>query len=253
MAFERMSATDYDRFMGRFSVPLAARFAEWVGVVAPARALDVGCGPGALTTVLAERLGAAAVCAVDPSPTFAAVAHDRCPGVDVRVGAAERLPFADAEFDIALAELVVHFLQDPASGVAEMTRVTSPGGIVAACVWDFENDRAPHAAFLRAVRDVRGPGNRPLRVGTRRGDLSALLSAAGCLAVAESELTVDASYTTFDEWWETHTLGVGSAADRLEGLDADGVSAVRRCALDLVGSGPIEVAATAWVSRGVAP
>ena len=80
--------------------------------------LDVGCGPGALTGELVRRFGADAVAAVDPSPGFVEAAGQRNPGVDVQRAEAESLPFDDGAFDAALAQLVVHFMTDPASGIA---------------------------------------------------------------------------------------------------------------------------------------
>ena len=116
MAFD-VGAEAYGAFMGRYSEPLADGFVELAGVRAGQRALDVGCGPGALTARLAERLGPDAVVALDPSDSFVAAARDRCPGVDVRVGVAERLPFEDDGVDVALAQLVVHFMADPVAGL----------------------------------------------------------------------------------------------------------------------------------------
>ena len=135
MTFD-VAADDYGRFMGRFSEPLAMAFADRVEVRPGQRALDVGCGPGALTAELVRRIGAAQVTAVDPSAPFVTAVRARLPGVEVRSGVAEHLPFPDDSFDVALAQLVVHFMTDPIAGLAEMGRVTRPGGTVAACVWD---------------------------------------------------------------------------------------------------------------------
>src|SRR5688500_20253626 len=110
-----VAADAYDRFMGRYSVQLAPMLADLGGVRQGQRALDVGSGPGALTGELVTRLGAEAVAAVDPSEPFVAAARERHPGVDVRWAAAEELPFPEAEFDVALAQLVVHFMADPIS------------------------------------------------------------------------------------------------------------------------------------------
>src|SRR5690348_17992006 len=106
--------------MGRYSEPLAGRFAALAGVLPGRRALDVGCGTGALTSELVGPLGAEAVSAVDPSEAFVAATRARFPGVDVRRAFAERLPFADGVFDLALAQLVVHFMADPVAGLREM-------------------------------------------------------------------------------------------------------------------------------------
>ena len=153
MSFD-VSADAYTRFMGRYSEPLAARFADLAGVRRGQRALDVGCGPGALTAELAGRLGAGQVCAVDPSESFAEAVGERLPGVTVGVAAAERLPFPDGAFDAVLAQLVVHFMTDPVAGLREMGRATRRGGVVGACVWDHGGGRGPLTPFWRAVREL---------------------------------------------------------------------------------------------------
>jgi ubiquinone/menaquinone biosynthesis C-methylase UbiE len=253
MSFEHVAATDYDRFMGRFSEPLARVFADAVDIGTPAAVLDVGSGPGALTRVLVERCGAAAVSAVDPSEAFVAALRMRHPGVDARVASAEALPFADHVFDAVLAELVVHFMTDAAAGVREMVRVARPGGVVAACVWDFENRRAPHSPFLAFAAEETGRGVGSSRPGTASGDLARRLSEAGCTEVEESELEATSLFAGFDEWWEVHTLGVGSTASALDGLDAAAVERVRGRARASLGDGPITLTGTAWAARGIAP
>lgn len=249
MSFASVAA--YDRFMGRFSVPLAVAFADWVGVAPPARVLDVGSGPGALTRVLADRLGARQVVAIDPTPSFIDTVRERVPGIGAQVGIAESLPFRDGEFDAALSELVVHFMTDPAAGVREMARVTRPGGTVAACVWDTQNGRAPHTVFLRTVREVAGLDAGGRRAGTHRGDLGALLADAGCNEVVETELSVSADYASFEEWWNVHALGVGSSAGQLDGLDEETIAEIQRRTRQSVGDPPIHVTATAWAARAV--
>ena len=118
-----VSADAYDRFMGRYSAQLAPQLADYAGVHAGQRVIDVGCGPGALTAVLADRLGSANLCAIDPSESFVAAVRARLPGVDARLASAERLPWADGTFDAALAQLVVHFMSDPVAGLADRKSV----------------------------------------------------------------------------------------------------------------------------------
>src|SRR6266849_4210333 len=138
------------RFMGRYSEPLAVLFADLAGVARGQRALDVGCGPGALTAELAGRLGPAAVCAAEASESFAAAARERLPGVDVRLSAAEHLPLREGGFDVVLAQLVVHFMADPVAGLREMGRVTCPGGTAAAC-WPCSGGRRASWTLRRAT------------------------------------------------------------------------------------------------------
>src|ERR671916_108381 len=139
--------------MGRLSEPLAAEFADACGVGPGQRVLDVGCGPGALTAELVRRVGSQAVTAVDPSEPFVAAARERHPTVEVLQASAESLPFEDGVFDVALAQLVVHFMADPVAGLREMARVTHPGGVVAACVWDHEGGGGPLTLFWRVAQE----------------------------------------------------------------------------------------------------
>src|SRR6201996_2138457 len=183
--------------MGRYSGPLASQLADLAGIGAGQRVLDVGCGPGPLTAELAGGPGPAAVSAADPSAPFAAAVRERLPEVDVRQAPAEQLPFGNDAFDAALAQLVVHFMTDPVAGLREMGRVTRPGGVVAACVWDHAGGRGPVAAFWVAVRelDPAATGESEL-AGARAGDLARLFTEAGLSAVRATELTVRARYAT---------------------------------------------------------
>ena len=150
----RASADAYDRFVGRSGRTLASALMAFSGVEPGIRAIDVGCGPGALSVALAARLGAGSVSAVDPSASFAEACRIRVPGIDVAEASAEALPFADDTFDAALSQLVVNFMDDPETGVREMARVTRPGGIVASCVWDYAGEMALLRAFWDAARET---------------------------------------------------------------------------------------------------
>ncbi|HEY6277044.1 MAG TPA: methyltransferase domain-containing protein [Streptosporangiaceae bacterium] len=246
MAFN-VSRDAYNRFMGRYSEPLASCLADLAGVRPGQRALDVGCGPGALTAELASRLGADAVTAVDPSRSFTAAVTERLPGVDVRRAAAESLPFGDRAFDATLAQLVVHFMADPVAGLAEMSRVTRPGGVVAACVWDHAGGTGPLAAFWHAVRelDPAAPDESGL-AGAREGHLAALFARAGMTAAQPARLTVTVTHPSFDDWWEPFLLGVGPAGAYVVSLAADRRELLRGHCQALLGTGPFRIGATAW-------
>ncbi|HTJ36321.1 MAG TPA: class I SAM-dependent methyltransferase [Dactylosporangium sp.] len=250
MSFD-VTADAYGRFMGRYSEPLAPRFADLAGVAAGARVLDVGCGAGALTAELVARLGPDAVSAVDPSEPFVAAARDRLPGVDVRLSPAEHLPFPDDTFDAALAQLVVHFMADPVAGLHEMARVTRPGGTVAACVWDHAGGTSPLAAFWRAVEsmDPSAPDESGL-AGAREGHLAELFAAAGLHGISSTVLTVRVAFPDFDTWWEPFTLGVGPAGDYVSHLDEPGRAELRARCATLLPPAPFEITASAWTALG---
>ena len=246
-------ADAYDRFMGRYSTQLSAQLADLAGVRGGQRVLDVGCGPGALTAELVGRVGASSVAAVDPSEPFVAAARERHPEVDVHQAAAEELPFADAAFDAALAQLVVQFMSDPGAGVSEMRRVTQPGGVVAASVWDHGGGRGPLSPFWRAARELDPAlGGESHGVGASDGELARLFSAAGLSDVEQTALSVRVEHPSFEEWWEPFELGVGPAGAYVAGLDAERRTELRERCRATLPDPPFTVEAQAWAARGVA-
>ncbi|MDF1602532.1 methyltransferase domain-containing protein [Nocardioides sp. YIM 152315] len=251
MAFD-VAADAYDRFMGRYSAPLADQLLDALGVQPGERALDVGCGPGALTARLVDLLGADLVAAVDPSPPFVDAVRARLPGVDARSASAEELPFDDDVFDLVLAQLVVPFLRAPDTGLHEMARVTRPGGVVAATAWNHaEQGSSPLSPFWAAVNDVdQGAYDESSLVGVGDGELVRILRSAGLDDVRQLRLTVTVTHPTFEEWWEPYTLGVGPAGDHVTGLSAEQRSRLERRARERLGDGPFDVTGTAWCAVG---
>ena len=250
MGFE-VTAAAYGSFMGRFSEPLAPAFVQASGVAAGQRVLDVGAGPGALTTVLVDVVGADHVAAIDPSQSFVSALHERLPDVDVRSGGAEELPWGDASFDAALAQLVVHFMRDPVAGLREMGRVTRPGGTVSACVWDHAGGGGPLSLFWDAVHelDPLAGGERGL-AGAREGHLAELFGEAGLVDISSGLLSVDVNFANVDEWWEPFTYGVGPAGAYVADLDEAGRDALKAECARRLPDGPFTLTASAWVATG---
>lgn len=246
-----MAGDAYDRFMGRYSQPLAVRFADWLEVTGGQRALDVGCGPGAFTRPLVDRLGSDSVSAIDPSPPFVQACRERHPGVDVRQGGAESLPWDDASFDVTGACLVVHFMTDPVGGVSEMRRVTREGGTVGATVWDLKGSRAPMAPLWTAFAEVAPelPDESDFQGGSRES-LGSILEGAGLGDVEVSELAVTVTHPTFDEWWQPYLHGVGPAGEAVASLDPDRRREMEQTLRRNLGDGPFDVTAVAWAGRG---
>jgi len=246
-----VSDTSYDNFMGRYSVRLAPLFADFAGIKAGKRVVDVGAGTGALTAELVARLGATAVAAVEPSAPFVAALEDRFPGVVVRNASAESLPFADASFDVAIAQLVVHFMSDPHAGLREMTRVTRPDGVLAACVWDHAGGKGPLGAFWTAARELDPTTHDESDLpGAREGHLASLFAEAGLREVAATTLSVSVEHPTFDEWWTPFTLSVGPAGRHVSGLDSAGQARLRERCRELLGPGPFSITAMCWGTKG---
>jgi SAM-dependent methyltransferase len=252
MSFD-VAAEAYDRFMGRYSVPLSPQLADLAGVTAGQHVLDVGCGPGALTSELVRRVGAGNVAAVDPSEPFVAAVAARNPGVTVQRAPAEDLPFADGRFDATLAQLVVHFMTNPVAGLTEMARVTRSGGVVAACVWDFAGERAPLSDFWAAARELDPQVDDESRLaGVREGDLVELMDAAGLRDVSEATLIVRLEHPTFDAWWEPYLGGVGPAGSLVAGLSPQRQVELRERCRARLPDAPFVQTAVAWAARGLA-
>lgn len=246
-----MAGGAYDRFMGRYSVPLAGELADWLGVTAGGRALDVGCGPGALTEVLVGRLGADRVAAVDPSPPFVEACRERNPGVDVRRATADALPFDDGHFDVSAANLVVHFMPDPVAGLTEMARVTRAGCWVGATVWDLVGGRTPMSPvwdnLSRLQPDHPGEAGLP---GGSPDQLEKFFTLAGLADVTVTELAVTVTHPTFEEWWTPYLASVGPVGDAIAALDPAVRERLVAACRQQLGDGPFELTAVAHAGRG---
>jgi SAM-dependent methyltransferase len=256
----RASADAYDRHVGRYGAELASALIAFAGVKPGMRVLDVGCGTGALTGALAERLGPANVSGADPSEPFAQACRARLPGVEVVVAAAEALPFADAEFDAVLSQLVVNFMSDPLAGVREMARVARPGGLVASCVWDYAGEMTLLRAFWDAACEVDPERAAASDEGVvmpwcAEGELAELWRTAGLGDVRFDSLVVRASYADFEDLWSPLPTGVAPSGAFAKSLDDERRGALhdayrRRLG---VGDGPFELTARAWAVAGNAP
>ncbi len=253
----RTSADAYDRFVGRYGHALATALIGFAGVEPGMRAIDVGCGPGALSLGLVDRLGAARVSAADPSAPFVEACRARLPGIDAVEASAEALPFADGTFDSALSQLVINFMDDPEAGVREMARVTRPGGIVASCVWDYAGEMTLLRAFWDAAREVAPERAAPADEGVvmrwcGEGELAELWRAADLETVRFGSLVVSANYADFEDLWSPLPTGVGPAGAFCRSLSSDDQASVRVALRERLKAGdePFELTARAWAVAG---
>jgi SAM-dependent methyltransferase len=231
----------YDNFMGRFSSRLAPVFADFAGVKAGERVLDVGAGTGMLTQELVRR--GALPSAIEPAPAFAESLRRRFPDLDVREGAAEQLPWEDGSFDIAMAQLVVAFMDDAPAGVAEMARVAD--GRIAVCMWDLQGQEL--LASVMAVRRRMGEEDAEPRRYRTAAEIEELVGSGAETAA----LDVEAPYEDFEDYWTSLLGGAGPMGAWVASLDGERLETVRAELMSELGnpSGAFTLKARCWAAR----
>jgi len=246
------SSDAYERFMGRYSRPLARSFAEFAGIHEGLRVLDIGAGTGALTDELIARAGAGNVAALEPSADYSAALRERLSGVDVRQAAAEKLPWEDGSFDGALAQLVVVFLEDAPAATREQLRVLRDCGVGAACMWELDG-----LEIFTALREVRRrfDPNMPDREENYRSEesLRELFESAGFRNVETTVLESAVEYSSVDEIWDAaiHVGGPGGPIANV--LSAERLAEGHAALGELLGSpsGSFTLRGSAAAVRGV--
>lgn len=200
----------YEQMMGKWSQLVGTEFLDWTGAPKGLAWVDVGCGNGAFTDLIAAHCAPSAIEGIDPSEGQLAYARTR-PGsrlANFRQGDAMALPYPDKSFDVAVMALVMFFVPNPAVGAAEMVRVVKPGGIVCAYVWDILRGGFPWDVLQEAMRDM---GMKPVLPPSAQisliDALQGLWAEAGLLDVQTRQITVERTFSGFEEFWETSLLG----------------------------------------------
>jgi SAM-dependent methyltransferase len=250
--------------MGRWSRRLAAPFADFAGVDASSeRVLDMGCGTGSLTAEVVRRSPGSSVVGLDYSEAYVDHASEHGGGgCCFLVADGATLPFSDGVFDRSLSQLVLHFVPDPGLAIGELRRVTRPGGVVAATVWDAGGGVLVNRLFCdtAAAVDPRGEAFRHRIFGrsmTRAGELARVWRKTGFVEVEASTLTIRMDFESFDDYWGPYVGGDGPYAAFVSTLDAMArgtlTEAVRRAYLSGMADGPRSFAASSWAVRGCVP
>ncbi len=248
----------YERMMGSWSRLAGEIFLNWLAPRSGLRWIDIGCGNGAFTELLAERCSPAEVQGIDPSEGQLAFARTRPAArvAEFRQGDAMALPFSEARFDAAVMALVIFFVPDPAKGVAEMVRVVCPGGTVAAYAWDMLGGGFP----LEPIRiEMRAMGVTPLSPpsssASRMEALRDLWTGAGLDAVETREITVQRTFADFDDFWTTSLLGssVGPTVAAMAARDVEILKARVQARLPADAAGRVTYSARANAIKGRVP
>ncbi|MEA5389756.1 class I SAM-dependent methyltransferase [Cyanobium gracile UHCC 0139] len=247
----------YERFMGQWSQRAGDVFLDWLAPPGGQRWLDVGCGNGAFTERLAARGAPAALTGIDPSEEQLAYARLR-PALQAAAffqADAMALPFADNAFDAAVMPLVIFFVPDPATGVAEMARVVRPGGLVAAYGWDMLGG-FPYREWREELQAIGAAMPMPPSVeASQMENLLALWNGAGLIGLETRKITVERTFVDFDDYWATLLLGP-SVAGLLATLEPAALARIEerlRRRLPTDGDGRLTRSARAHAIRGRVP
>jgi ubiquinone/menaquinone biosynthesis C-methylase UbiE len=213
----------YERLMGRWSRLVGEVFLGWLDVPKGLQWLDVGCGNGAFTEELIGHCAPATVIAIDPSDDQLAYARTRrgVKTAEFRVGDAQKLPFANHSFDVAVMALVISFLTDPAQAVAEMARVVRPSGWVATYMWDIPGGGAPTDPIYVSLESMGMTSVRPANpVVSRREAMEDLWQKAGLESIDTRVIRIPVVYSDFDDFWDSNTVLIGPQGKLIAGMSA---------------------------------
>jgi SAM-dependent methyltransferase len=252
----------YERYIGRWSRPVARQFVPWLDVAPGSAWLDLGSGTGALVDAILGGASPRSVLGIDRSPGFLARARDGVtdPRASFVVGDAMALAVEDDAFDAVVSGLVINFVDDPAAMAREMIRAARPDGTIAVYVWDYAGRMDLIRAFWDAARSIdpsaaeRDQGERfPL---CRPDRLEALLAAAGATGVVSRAIDIATRFDDFDDFWLPFLGGQGPAPAYAMALSEPTRVALRerlRHALPTAADGSITLLARAWAAKGRTP
>jgi SAM-dependent methyltransferase len=249
----------YESYVGRWSRRVAEEFVRWLGVPAGRTWLDVGCGTGALTASVLAAADPTGIVGVDPSEPFLTTAKGRIADTraSFRAGDARSLPLPDDHVDVVVSGLALNFVPDPARAAAEIVRVTRPGGMAAAYVWDYAGGMAMMRHFWDAAADL-DPAAAELDEGPRfplcRPEaLRQLWVDAGLDPVTVRAIDIPTVFADFDDYWTPFLGGQGPAPSYAMSLSEERRQALRELLRDRLPAGPdgsISLTARAWAVRG---
>jgi SAM-dependent methyltransferase len=248
----------YEQYVGRWSRRVAPRFLAWLRIPAGRRWLDVGCGTGALSAAILDQGAPASLTGIEPSAGFLASARRQLGGRAVlHQASATQIPLGDGSVDVVVSGLVLNFVPDPRAALAEMTRVTGPGGTIAVYVWDYAGGMELMRVFWDAAIAL-DPAAAKLDEGVRfplcrPEPLAELFTAAGLQSVEVTAIDVPTPFTAFADYWQPFLGGQGPAPAYAMSLDEAARTRLRdriRERLPAAADGSISLTARAWAARG---
>lgn len=254
------NATAYELYVGRWSRKIAQIFINWLAVPIGSTWLDVGAGTGILSDVILQQTSPSKVVGVDTAAAFIQLAQERVKDsrAQFHVGDATQLQLSDANFDVAVAGLVLNFIASPQSAVSNMARLIKPGGLVAAYVWDYADKMEMMRHFWGAAIRV-DPSAAELDAGKlfticRPGPLTELFEGAELKHVEVLPIDIQTVFSDFDDFWLPFLEAQGSVSKYLRALNPETLAAIRdqlQHQLPIEADGSIQLMARAWAVKGL--
>lgn len=254
------SAGSYERYVGRWSRKVASEFLGWISVPFGGAWADVGCGTGVLAECILAQCEPKSVAGIDKAEGFVSAARQNItdPRATFGTGDVTALPWNDDTFDATVAGLVLNFVADHKAMASEMTRVTKPGGKVAAYVWDYGRGMEMMRHFWDAAIAI-SPQNSKLDQAERfpicqPEPLQALFRDIGLRAVSCRAIDIPTVFRTFEDYWTPFLGKQGAAPTYLSSVDdttREKIRAALEAQLVPLADGTIALRATAWAVQGI--
>lgn len=236
------AAERYEKLSNALFAGVAAEFVDFAGLRKKWRVLDVACGPGIASRAAAAKVGEkGSVLAVDLAPGMlerakAAPAGRRAAPIEYAEMDVHDLKLEDAAFDAAISQLGLMLFAQPDKALAEMARVTKPGGVVACLVQGRREKMLFTSLVLHAITEcdpgLRAPHGAPtLYTFGPDGALEAAFARAGLRELSTKRLTGTFRFASPEEYWTTMTEGAGRTGAMLRSLDEQGQAWVKKTVL----------------------
>jgi len=250
----------YDQFMGRWSKTVSEEFLTWFDAPSDQSWLDVGCGTGNLTRGILYTCQPKNIVSIDSSLAFIHHAKKSItnPLVNFSVCSAQNLSLQSNSKYAVVSGLVLNFVPKPGDAIAEMMRVSKPGGKIGAFVWDY----AEGMQFLRYFWDAAiavDPDAAAYDEGSRfpvcqNGQLARMFQVAGIQQIVVKAIEIKTEFKNFDDYWQPFLGNVGAAPNYINRLGINKIQkleSILRNILPTNQNGSISLLAKAWAVKGI--
>jgi ubiquinone/menaquinone biosynthesis C-methylase UbiE len=250
----------YERFMGRWSNLICRKFLAWLDAPFDRVWLDIGCGTGEITKLILEIYQPKKVISIDSSPEFIFYAKQSIKNTNVhfQIGLAQKLEIESNNIDAVVSGIMLNFVPQPETVIAEMMRVAKPSGTIGIFVWDYSKGMEMLRYFWDAAVELDSQAKEfdegirfPL---CREGELESLVRTSGLKEVIAEPIEETITFRNFDDYWLPFLGNVGPAPSYTMSLkEKDRLKLKDRLQelLPIAQDGTISMKVKAWAVKGI--